>query len=98
MLNYKKMKKITFLLIAIIVSMCLSCKQETQQETYHHSHMMNDSTMMHNDSTMIHHNEQMMHSDKMYSCPMHPEIHGNKNDKCSECGMDLNLKNAKTSE
>ena len=28
-------------------------------------------------------------SSKMYACPMHPEIMGNKGDKCSKCGMEL---------
>ena len=25
----------------------------------------------------------------MYACPMHPEITGQKGDKCSKCGMEL---------
>jgi len=33
-----------------------------------------------------------------YSCPMHPEITGNKGDKCSKCGMDLEPKKAETKE
>ena len=28
---------------------------------------------------------------KMYACPMHPEIMGNKGDKCSKCGMELSV-------
>ena len=28
-------------------------------------------------------------STEKYSCPMHPEITGNKGDVCTECGMDL---------
>lgn len=28
-------------------------------------------------------------SDQLYACPMHPEITGNKGDKCSKCGMEL---------
>ncbi|ESU19088.1 hypothetical protein FCR2A7T_25070 [Flavobacterium cauense R2A-7] len=28
-------------------------------------------------------------SEKMYACPMHPEVTGKKGDKCSKCGMDL---------
>ncbi|MBK9327938.1 MAG: DUF3347 domain-containing protein [Sphingobacteriales bacterium] len=30
-------------------------------------------------------------SSKMYACPMHPEIMGNKGDKCSKCGMELSV-------
>ncbi len=28
----------------------------------------------------------------MYACPMHPEITGKKGDKCSKCGMELQMK------
>lgn len=28
-------------------------------------------------------------SDQLYACPMHPEVTGNKGDKCSKCGMEL---------
>jgi hypothetical protein len=28
-------------------------------------------------------------SDQLYACPMHPDITGNKGDKCSKCGMEL---------
>lgn len=27
--------------------------------------------------------------EQMYSCPMHPEVHGKKGDECSKCGMEL---------
>ena len=27
--------------------------------------------------------------EQMYSCPMHPEVHGAKGEECSECGMEL---------
>lgn len=27
----------------------------------------------------------------VFACPMHPEITGNEGDKCSECGMDLEM-------
>ena len=54
--------------------------------------MNNDSTMMNNDSTMMKDNTKMMHKNSnIYSCPMHPEIHGNLNDKCSKCGMKLTV-------
>lgn len=28
-------------------------------------------------------------TEKKYACPMHPEVQGKQNDKCSKCGMDL---------
>jgi hypothetical protein len=27
--------------------------------------------------------------EKLYACPMHPEVTGNKGDKCPKCGMAL---------
>jgi rRNA maturation protein Nop10 len=32
---------------------------------------------------------KMENHEKMYACPMHPEVQGKLNDKCSKCGMDL---------
>ncbi len=26
---------------------------------------------------------------QLYSCPMHPEVHGKKGETCSKCGMEL---------
>ncbi len=46
--------------------------------------MEHDSTMMMKDSTMM----KDSHS-KLYACPMHPEVQGKLNDKCSKCGMKL---------
>lgn len=36
-------------------------------------------------------NIEMPNGDMQYSyaCPMHPDIKGEKGDKCSKCGMDL---------
>lgn len=92
------MKKIILLTIAIVFSVFISCKQDNHHDTDGNSHMMNDSTMMHNDSTMNHKENKMMDESNAYSCPMHPDVHGNKNDKCSECGMDLELSKAKATE
>ncbi len=92
------MKKTTILSIAFLFTVLISCKQDNHHDTDSNSHVMNDSTMMHNDSTMNHNNSKMINHAGMYSCPMHPEVHGNKNDKCSKCGMDLTLTEAKESE
>jgi hypothetical protein len=89
-LNLYKMKKITFLSVALVVSMFLSCKQDNNHNMDDETHMMNDSTMMHNDSTTMNNDHKMMNDETaMYSCPMHPEVHGKMHDKCSECGMEL---------
>lgn len=33
-----------------------------------------------------------------YTCPMHREIKGNFNDKCSKCGMSLTIPLAKNAQ
>ncbi len=61
-----------------------SCNQKTKEVTTSDSKMMkNDSTMMNDGSP-----EKMM-AEKKYACPMHPEVQGKLNDKCSKCGMKL---------
>ena len=62
----------------------VSCKDK---ETTNSHEMENGSTMMHNDSTMM--DNTKMTTDKMYACPMHPEVQGKMNDKCPKCGMKL---------
>lgn len=58
---------------------------------YNNSHYMNNgSMMMDNDTTMMRDKSNTMNNhEKMYACPMHPEIIGKKNEKCSICGMEL---------
>ena len=47
----------------------------------HHEHMEGE---MHDDAEE--HGEE-----HVFACPMHPEITGNEGDKCSECGMELEM-------
>ena len=102
------MKKLTFISIALVVSIFVSCKQKETDNNNNHSDMMNDSTMMQNDSTMMNNDSTMMNNDSkmmdndkkmmshnMYSCPMHPEVTGEKGEKCSKCGMELKLTDSK---
>jgi hypothetical protein len=79
------MKKIIFLLLAVTVSVLFSCKQNEKHEEDVDAHMNHDTTMMHNE-------DKMMDEASVYVCPMHPDVHGTMNDKCSECGMTLELK------
>ena len=69
----------------------VSCNQKNKEASTDHSNMMsNDSTMMNNDSITINDkNSTMKNHEKMYACPMHPEVQGKLNDKCSKCGMKL---------
>ena len=96
------MKKIPFISLGLVFLMLVSCKEQHNREN---NHMMNDSIMMNDDSTMTHNNSRMMHTDstgmhgdlqmmdaeKLYSCPMHPEVQGKKGAKCPKCGMALEL-------
>jgi hypothetical protein len=97
------MKKIIF--ATIIMSLLIfSCNQKNKEVT-RDSRMLNDSNSMQNDAVMMQNDSTMMHTDskkvnhsngiinnsKTYSCPMHPEVHGQLNDKCSKCGMKLTV-------
>jgi hypothetical protein len=91
------MKKIIFSAI-IMASILVSCNQKNKEATTDHSHMMeNDGTMMDNDSTMMHNESKTMNDktktmenhEKIYACPMHSEVQGKLNSKCSKCGMPL---------
>ncbi len=31
----------------------------------------------------------MENTNKIYACPMHPEVQGKQNEKCPKCGMKL---------
>ncbi|TRX22633.1 hypothetical protein FNW25_14115 [Flavobacterium franklandianum] len=77
----------------IVAALIVSCNQKNKEATIINQHMMdNDSTMMHNDSTMMDNDSKMMQTNtKTYSCPMHPEVQGNLNHKCSKCGMKLTV-------
>lgn len=88
------------ILAAISATLLLvSCNQKNQESTNTNQHIVgNDTTMMHNDSTMMNKDTKMMHENSTtYSCPMHPEVQGNLNDKCSKCGMNLTVPVAESS-
>lgn len=84
------MKKIIFSAL-VMAFVLVSCNQKSKEITTDDSHTMdNDTTMMHNDTTMTNNKTKTMEtSEKMYACPMHPEVQGKLNDKCSKCGMKL---------
>ena len=89
-------------ILAVIAATLLmvSCNQKNKEATTTDQHMMNnDSTKMHNDSTMMNNDSKMTPMEsEIYSCPMHPEVQGNLNDKCSKCGMKLTVPVTQTSE
>ena len=88
------------LAIIMVATLIVSCNQKNKEATITNQHVKeNDSTMMHNDSTMMDNDSKMMQENATtYSCPMHPEVKGNLNDKCSKCGMKLTVAEPQTSE
>lgn len=65
--------------VIIVVFVLVSCNQKNKPaETVLTPTVKNDSTMKDTNSII-------------YSCPMHPEVHGKLNDKCSKCGMKLTV-------
>jgi hypothetical protein len=83
------MKKV-FLIATISIFTLFSCTQKTKEVTTTNSEITTNSEMMENDSTMMNDgSSKKMMAEKMYACPMHPEVQGKLNDKCSKCGMPL---------
>lgn len=76
------------LLLALVT---VSCNQKVKEETSNSGMMKNNSTMMANDSTMMNNRSSKMIAEKRFACPMHPEVQGKLDDKCSKCGMKLTV-------
>jgi PBP1b-binding outer membrane lipoprotein LpoB len=87
------MKKI-ILSVIIIAFVLVSCSQKSKQvEPINTPMMENDTTMTMKDTPMMEKDTTIMKdsNSKIYACPMHPEVQGKLNDKCSKCGMKLNV-------
>lgn len=93
------MKHKIFATIAVTL-LLVSCNKKNSEASNTNQHMMNnDSTLMHQDSTMMNNNSKMINMNSTtYSCPMHPEVKGNLNDKCPKYGMKLTVPESQTSE
>jgi hypothetical protein len=70
------MKNIAKLSIILLVFVLTSCKDNNT----------NNQSDANTDTVKT---EQSQSADKMYACPMHPEVTGKQGEKCSKCGMDL---------
>lgn len=79
------MKKIIFS-VAVMAFVLVSCNQKNKEENTVTT--VETDTVKDTDATMMDHSKMENH-EKMYACPMHPEVQGKLNDKCSKCGMDL---------
>jgi hypothetical protein len=86
------MKK-SIIALFLVVFVLVSCNQKKKEnEPLHNTMMENDTTMMMTDTTMTNQDSKMMDEHtKLYSCPMHPEVHGKLNDKCTKCEMKLTV-------
>ena len=62
-----------------------SCNQKTKEET-NTTTTIKEDRIMESDSVLTDKSKMEM---VMYACPMHPEVQGKLNDKCSKCGMPL---------
>lgn len=72
--------------IVILALITVSCNQKTKEVPTTNSGMIKtDTTMMNDDSS------KKMMAEKKFACPMHPEVQGKLNDKCSKCGMKLTV-------
>lgn len=67
----------------------VSCNQKTKNATTDSKKMHDNSTMMNKNTKNTENNSMMDAKSKLYSCPMHPEVQGKLNDKCTKCGMKL---------
>lgn len=70
------MKNRVKLSIIFLVFSLASCKDN---KTTNHNDSKTDETTI----------EQRNGDEQLYACPMHPEVRGNKGDKCPKCGMEL---------
>ena len=84
------MKKSIFLGL-LMVFVLLSCTDKNKGKATDESRTMNDSSIVvDSDTTTMGKNSKMRNNaKKRYACPMHPEVQGTLNDKCSKCGMKL---------
>lgn len=78
------MKKIIFSVQVLFI--LVSCNQKNKEvETDNSIPMVKDTTVEVLDSV-----KTPKIADKLYACPMHPEVKGKLNDGCPKCGMKLN--------
>ena len=76
------MKKIflTALTIVFVIAACNSNSNKT-----------NEPAKSAETDTMVKKETSRPIAEQLYSCPMHPEVTGKKDEKCSKCGMKLTV-------
>ena len=81
------MKKLYFLALCVVMVLT-SCNPKNKEDASE-SHTNHHDSITHTDTTAEHHAAEAAEQVALYACPMHPEVQGKKDDKCSECGMKL---------
>lgn len=70
--------------------MLLSCNQKSHDTHLNPQIKQQDTAIIQKDTAGEHnHGVDSQVVDTQYSCPMHPEEIGKKDEKCSKCGMKL---------
>lgn len=64
----------------------MSCQKTRSIKTKSPLHLFNYKYVFINTNMK---NHESHHNEPIYTCPMHPEVRGNKGDKCPKCGMNL---------
>ena len=87
------MKKVLLSVIAITFVL-VSCNQKSKEESVDQTESTTVETEFKNNDTTVIVTDTVLTETKeavsgLYACPMHPEIQGEMNDKCSKCGMKL---------
>jgi hypothetical protein len=76
------MKKLILSGIVMVFTACNSNSDKTKETTTEKTTTM-DTAQKSEDIKPI--------AEQLYSCPMHPEVIGKKDEKCSKCGMKLTV-------
>ncbi|MFN3752551.1 heavy metal-binding domain-containing protein [Flavobacterium sp.] len=70
----------TLFLTALLAITIVSCNNKAKET---------ETNSTETNSTETNSTETKANSNELFACPMHPEVQGKLNDKCSKCGMDL---------
>lgn len=75
-----------FLIGASFITSCGNSQDVDNHEQHEHMDADGHNEMDHDKKDNTKDSDQTA---AVYACPMHPEVTGNKGDKCSKCGMEL---------
>ena len=81
------MKTVYFLAFTMVLGLA-SCNQKSKETTVD-AQMSSQDTITQSDTTMEKTSTPAETQTALYSCPMHPEVKGEKDSECPKCGMKL---------